>query len=65
MTPPFDPRHIRRAFSRAARTYHTTARLQHEIEARLLDSLLYLELRPRHRRPSHAQTLAQSPDPCA
>jgi len=43
MTPPFDTRHIRRAFSRAARSYHNTAHLQHEIEARLLDSLLYLD----------------------
>jgi len=45
MTPPFDLQHIRRAFSRAARTYHNAARLQHEIEARLLDSLLYLDER--------------------
>jgi len=43
MTPSFDTRHIRRAFSRAARSYHAAARLQHEIEARLLDSLLYLD----------------------
>jgi len=43
MTSPFDTHHIRRAFSRAARSYPAAARLQHEIEARLLDSLTYLD----------------------
>ena len=35
----FDTRHVRRAFARAARSYDAAARLQHEIEARLLESL--------------------------
>jgi malonyl-CoA O-methyltransferase len=35
----FDPRHIRRAFSRAAARYEATAVLQREVEARLLESL--------------------------
>lgn len=39
MTSHFDLRHIRRAFSRAARTYEATAVLQAEVEARLLESL--------------------------
>jgi len=39
MTPPFDLRHIRRAFARAASTYEATAVLQREVEARLLESL--------------------------
>lgn len=39
MTSHFDLRHIRRAFSRAARTYEATAVLQGEVEARLLESL--------------------------
>jgi malonyl-CoA O-methyltransferase len=37
----FDPRHVRRAFSRASASYGDAARLQHEIEARLLESLDY------------------------
>jgi malonyl-CoA O-methyltransferase len=39
----FDPRHVRRAFSRSARSYDAAAALQHEVEARLLESLDYLE----------------------
>ncbi|WP_159017037.1 malonyl-ACP O-methyltransferase BioC [Cognatiluteimonas profundi] len=41
----FDRRHIRRAFSRAARSYDAAAALQHAVEAHLLDSLSYLEQR--------------------
>ncbi len=37
----FDARHVRRAFSRASASYADAARLQHEIEARLLESLDY------------------------
>jgi malonyl-CoA O-methyltransferase len=37
----FDPRHVRRAFSRASASYGDAAKLQHEIEARLLESLDY------------------------
>ena len=39
----FDPRHVRRAFSRSARSYDAAAALQHEVEARLLESLDYLD----------------------
>jgi malonyl-CoA O-methyltransferase len=35
----FDTRHVRRAFARAAQSYEAAAQLQHEVEARLLDSL--------------------------
>jgi len=42
-TPLFDTRHIRHAFSRAAGSYDAAAALQHEVEARLLESLDYLE----------------------
>ncbi|WP_147653221.1 malonyl-ACP O-methyltransferase BioC [Vulcaniibacterium gelatinicum] len=42
MTALFDTRHVRRAFSRAAPEYAAAARLQHEIESRLLESLDYL-----------------------
>ena len=46
-TPPdralFDPRQVRRAFSRSARSYDAAAALQHEVEARLLESLDYLD----------------------
>lgn len=35
----FDTRHVRRAFARAAPGYDAAARLQHEIETRLLESL--------------------------
>jgi malonyl-CoA O-methyltransferase len=37
----FDPRHVRRAFSRASSSYADAAKLQHEVEARLLESLGY------------------------
>jgi len=37
----FDPRHVRRAFSRASASYASAAKLQKEIEARLLESLDY------------------------
>jgi malonyl-CoA O-methyltransferase len=43
MTGLFDTRHVRRAFSRAAPGYDAVARLQHEVEARLLESLDYLD----------------------
>ena len=39
----FDPRQVRRAFSRASASYDAAAALQHEVEARLLESLDYLE----------------------
>ncbi|MFA4385329.1 malonyl-[acyl-carrier protein] O-methyltransferase BioC, partial [Xanthomonas perforans] len=42
MTSTFDPRHVRRAFARAASTYTAAAALQSEAEARLLESLDYL-----------------------
>ncbi len=42
MTSQFDTRHVRRAFSRSARTYDAAAVLQHEVEQRLLESLEYL-----------------------
>jgi malonyl-CoA O-methyltransferase len=38
-----DPRHVRRAFSRAASSYNEAAVLQREVEKRLLESLDYLE----------------------
>ena len=47
-TPLFDTRHIRHAFSRAASSYDAAAALQHEVEARLLESLDYLEDREPH-----------------
>lgn len=37
----FDTRHVRRAFSRASSSYADAAKLQHEVEARLLESLDY------------------------
>lgn len=39
----FDPRQVRRAFARASRTYGAAASLQREVEARLLESLDYLD----------------------
>jgi malonyl-CoA O-methyltransferase len=42
-TPLFDARHVRRAFSRSAGSYDAAARLQHAVEARLLESLDYLD----------------------
>lgn len=42
----FDPRQVRRAFSRASASYDAAAGLQHAVEARLLESLDYYELRP-------------------
>jgi len=42
MNPVFDPRQVRRAFSRSAQSYDDAAKLQHEVEARLLESLDYL-----------------------
>ncbi|WP_372017014.1 malonyl-ACP O-methyltransferase BioC [Pseudoxanthomonas sp. 10H] len=43
MDPLFDPRQVRRAFSRAARGYDAAAALQAEVRARLLESLEYLD----------------------
>jgi malonyl-CoA O-methyltransferase len=43
VSPVFDPRQVRRAFSRASTSYDAAAALQHEVEARLLESLDYLE----------------------
>lgn len=41
----FDPRQVRRAFSRASASYAGAATLQREVEARLLESLDYLDER--------------------
>ena len=41
MSPLFDTRQVRRAFSRASSSYTDAAKLQHEIEARLLEALDY------------------------
>jgi malonyl-CoA O-methyltransferase len=43
MNEAFDPRHVRRAFSRSARGYDAAAALQHAVEAGLLESLDYLD----------------------
>lgn len=45
MTGLFDPRQVRRAFSRASASYDAAAALQHAIEAQLLESLDYLDQR--------------------
>lgn len=42
-TPVFDARQVRRAFSRSAASYEAAAGLQHAVEARLLESLDYLD----------------------
>jgi malonyl-CoA O-methyltransferase len=42
-TPLFDAKQVRRAFSRSAGSYDPAARLQHAVEARLLESLDYLD----------------------
>ncbi len=39
----FDSRQVRRAFSRSASSYAAAAQLQHQVEARLLESLDYLD----------------------
>lgn len=39
----FDARQVRRAFSRSAASYAAAAQLQHRVEARLLESLDYLD----------------------
>lgn len=41
--PLFDTRQVRRAFSRSAASYDAAARLQRQVEARLLESLDYLD----------------------
>lgn len=46
MSSPFDPRQIRRAFSRAAGDYAATAVLQREVRGRLLEQLDYLQAPP-------------------
>ena len=46
----FDMRQVRRAFSRAAQSYEAAATVQHEVEARLLESLDYFDQRPLDRR---------------
>jgi biotin biosynthesis protein BioC len=43
MDPVFDPRQVRRAFSRAAAGYDDAAALQAEVRSRLLESLVYLD----------------------
>ena len=47
----FDTRQVQRAFSRSARSYDAAAMLQHEVEARLLESLDYLDDPALGRRP--------------
>lgn len=47
MTPPIDRRQVRRAFSRAAPRYGQHARLQREVEDRLLERLEYYTGAPR------------------
>ena len=42
-TPLFDKKQVRRAFSRSAASYDAAAQLQHAVEARLLESLDYLD----------------------
>ncbi|MEO6228204.1 MAG: malonyl-ACP O-methyltransferase BioC [Thermomonas sp.] len=42
-SPLFDSRQVRRAFSRSADSYAAAAQLQHHVEARLLESLDYLD----------------------
>ena len=46
MTPPFDTRQVRRAFSRAAARYREHAVLQREVEDRLLERLDYVTTPP-------------------
>lgn len=46
MTPPLDPRQVRRAFARAAKTYSAHAVLQHTVEQRLLERLEYVQTEP-------------------
>jgi len=46
MTPPLDPRQIRRAFGRAAATYTQHAALQREVGQRLLERLEYYSGKP-------------------
>ena len=41
--PLFDAKQVRRAFSRSAASYDAAAQLQHAVEARLLESLDYLD----------------------
>lgn len=41
--PVFDAKQVRRAFSRSAAGYQAAAQLQHAVEARLLESLAYLD----------------------
>lgn len=41
--PLFDSRQVRRAFSRSAASYAAAAQLQHQVEARLMESLDYLD----------------------
>ena len=52
-SPVFDPRHIRRAFSRSAGSYDAAAQLQHAVEGWLLESLDYFDLD--ERRPAEAR----------
>ena len=54
--PLFDTRHVRRAFSRSAGGYDAAAQLQHAVEARLLESLDYLD-DPALQRPAPARVL--------
>ena len=66
-TPPplFDRRHVRRAFSRAAASYDDAAALQHEVEARLLESLDYFASRPGATDPGVVVDLGSGPGTAA
>jgi len=46
VSPPFDTKHVQRAFARAAQTYDMHAVLQHEVEQRLLERLDYVATPP-------------------
>ena len=51
--PLFDAKQVRRAFSRSAASYDAAAQLQHAVEARLLESLDYLDDPAVQREPPH------------
>ena len=51
--PLFDAKQVRRAFSRSAASYDAAAQLQHAVEARLLESLDYLDDPALQREPPH------------
>lgn len=57
----FDPRHVRRAFSRAAARYDHAAVLQRAVEARLLESLDFYGLRHADAAPACVVDLGSGP----